>query len=318
MSKWYEIFQADRPSSKGFTEKDLEDIVSNYNPQSEHEAAMKVAHGFENITRTRNPELAGGWVSNLKKQGKSLYAQFKDVDEKLKNLVQTGRLKKVSAEIYPNYINKEGKRIGAYLRAVAFLGTSAPAIKGMQPVTFSEKDEHGEFLTFSLEEEKNEGEKMNEELVKQILAEKDEKISMLEKANLEKEQEFKAFEESIEELKNEIETVKAENDAKTKEYEKFKAEQRNKEVEVFCEKNVKDPKKIEKTKKWLRGMSDEDFKSFQENFSDLEPPVEQGSHFSFSENGGASVSSDDHTKNIRKFAQEKGISLEQALEQYGA
>jgi hypothetical protein len=121
----FEIFRAGKYPQGDFTEADLDQIVQAYDPKI-HEAPITLDHG------KTGP--AYGWVAGLKRVGKTLVASFRDVAEELKGLVEAGRYKKRSAEIYTNFAGT-GKK---YLKAVAFLGAAVPEVKGLAEAKFAE------------------------------------------------------------------------------------------------------------------------------------------------------------------------------------
>lgn len=73
-----------------------------------------------------------GWISNVWREGKKLFADVSNVPEALLDLIRQGRYHNVSAEIYkPGAIEYEGKKLGHVLSAVAILGTEMPAVKDL-------------------------------------------------------------------------------------------------------------------------------------------------------------------------------------------
>ncbi|EED38519.1 MULTISPECIES: hypothetical protein [Stenotrophomonas] len=78
-----------------------------------------------------------GQVRGLADMDGELYA-FADVADGLISSVRSGNYKNVSASIY--FPNTPGNPMPGsyYLRHVGFLGAQAPAVKGMQPLSFAE------------------------------------------------------------------------------------------------------------------------------------------------------------------------------------
>ena len=78
-----------------------------------------------------------GQVRGLAEMDGELYA-FADVADSLIGSVRSGSYKSVSASIY--LPNSPGNPMPGtyYLRHVGFLGAQAPAVKGMQPLSFAE------------------------------------------------------------------------------------------------------------------------------------------------------------------------------------
>ncbi|MEQ8577572.1 MAG: hypothetical protein RIC57_03540 [Balneola sp.] len=124
MKKFYEIIRAGKYPQKNLTEQDIQDLAKNYDPNFQ-EAPVKIGHKGNNF--------AYAWIDELKAEGSKLMASFKEVTGELKQLSAEKKLKRHSAEIYSNL---QGK--GIYLKGLAMLGAEAPAVKGMQPIEFSE------------------------------------------------------------------------------------------------------------------------------------------------------------------------------------
>jgi hypothetical protein len=127
--KWIEIFRSGRQTSSSgdtreWTETDLDSIVTGYNNQAEHSAPVVVGH-------PRHDSPAFGWVEELKREGKILYAKFKDVLPEFADLVKQGTYRKRSISLYPDLT----------LRHVGFLGGMPPAVKGLADIAFRDKGE---------------------------------------------------------------------------------------------------------------------------------------------------------------------------------
>ena len=137
---WVEIFRAGDYGQKGtFSADDLDRIVSAYNP-SQHEAPACVGHPADNLP-------AYGWASELKRDGGTLLARFKEVDPAFEDAVKAGRYKKRSAAFY---LDQDGKI--SNLRHVAFLGAQPPEVKGLKNINF--QDDGRAFTAVEFGEEK--------------------------------------------------------------------------------------------------------------------------------------------------------------------
>ncbi len=153
MDKYYEIFRAGKYPQGAFTKEDIELLAKNYDPKF-CEAPITLDHGQSGP--------AYGWIEELRAENGVLKARFRNVSGELKELVLTGKYKKVSVEIYRDL---EGK--GIYLKAVTFLGAGIPQVKGMEPVKF--KDGESEIYIFELVElPKNEHSEFHEEPISEI------------------------------------------------------------------------------------------------------------------------------------------------------
>lgn len=133
------IFKPGKHTSAGgtsleFQESDLQAAVNAYDPAI-HEAPIVVGHPKDN-----GP--AYGWVGSLEYDDKGVHALPRQVQEDFQEQVQAGRYKKVSASFYLPDAPGNPAPGNLYLRHVGFLGAAPPAIKGLEPVQFSE-DEDG-------------------------------------------------------------------------------------------------------------------------------------------------------------------------------
>ena len=134
--KYCEIFRAGKYPQGTFTKEDIELLAKNYDPKF-CEAPITLDH------EQSGP--AYGWIEKLIAENGVLKAIFRDVSGELKELVLTGKYKKVSVEIYKDL---EGR--GLYLKSVSFLGAAIPQVKGMEPVEF--KDGESKTYIFEIEE----------------------------------------------------------------------------------------------------------------------------------------------------------------------
>ena len=129
LTKWINIarvgtFKDSRGREHTFTEEDLENIRSAYDPK-QSESPLVFGHPADN-------DPAFGWVHDMKTEGGKLFARFARVPDKVRELVEEGRYRYVSMSLDP-----DKKR----LLHVGLLGAAAPAIDGLEPVSFKEADE---------------------------------------------------------------------------------------------------------------------------------------------------------------------------------
>lgn len=122
-----EVFKAGQHTdSKGnkraWTIADLDKIVTNFNESLKKGEEIPVVIGHPT---TNAP--AYGWVKTLTRDGESLYAEFRDMDDAFVDLVKQGRYKNTSISLDSNF----------GLRHIGFLGATAPAVKGLKQVEFS-------------------------------------------------------------------------------------------------------------------------------------------------------------------------------------
>ncbi len=137
-TKKIHVFKAgDQTSAQGvqrhFSEKDLEQVVKTYDP-SIHEAPLVIGHAGDNDSTP-----AYGWIKGFSQQGGNLYADVAFTDT-AKDLVKDGHYRKVSISFYSpdSAINPHKGKWSA--RHLALLGASPPAVKGLEPFSFSETE----------------------------------------------------------------------------------------------------------------------------------------------------------------------------------
>jgi len=113
-----------------FSQADLNAIARSYNP-AKHEAPLTLGHPVDD-------KPAYGWVQSLHATPDGrLMMQAKQVDAAFAEAVKQGRFKKRSAAFYlPQNPNNPSPGTW-YLKHVAWLGSMAPAVKGMPDVGFS-------------------------------------------------------------------------------------------------------------------------------------------------------------------------------------
>ena len=137
-TKRIHVFKAgDQTSAQGvqrhFSDKDLQQVVETYDP-SIHEAPLVIGHAGDNDSLP-----AYGWIKGFAKQGGNLYADVAFTDT-AKDLVKDGHYRKVSISFYSpdSAINPHKGKWSA--RHLALLGASPPAVKGLEPFSFSEAE----------------------------------------------------------------------------------------------------------------------------------------------------------------------------------
>jgi len=206
--KWFAIFKTGKHTdsagnTKEWTEKDLDNIVKNYDP-TKHESPIVIGH-----PRTNAP--AFGWVDKLKRVGDTLYALPKQLANDFVEMVNKGLFKKRSISLYPD----------GTLRHVGFLGAQPPAVKGLPDVEFA--DENLETIEIdNLNIDLNEPEDNPQDNLKKM----EEKLKQYEMKSKEMDEKERKFEELqtkysqvlVEKSNLEKELQKQKRDAQLKEY----------------------------------------------------------------------------------------------------
>jgi hypothetical protein len=140
--KWIHVFKSGihtpmNGDAKTFTESDIDQIVTKYNEQSDHEAPLVIGH-----PKVDDP--AYGWIKRLKRVGQDMFAFVETVSDKIDQAIASGMFRKVSIALYADGL----------LRHVGLLGATPPAVKGLAPVEFATDKEFIEF-TRQMQEEKD-------------------------------------------------------------------------------------------------------------------------------------------------------------------
>lgn len=146
-----------------FSKKDLEKIARNYNP-NHFKAPLIISHNTEGIldNQLAHSELAYGYPKYLKVVGDRLKAICECVAPELKQWWKEGRLFSVSSSIYLPDSPTNPYPGEPSLRHVALLGTSPPAIKGLEAIALREPEQG--ILSFSAD--------FSEELIVELMGRK--------------------------------------------------------------------------------------------------------------------------------------------------
>lgn len=128
--KWIEIartgtFTDSAGHPQTFTAGDLDAIARSYDP-AKRDAPLCFGHP------QTDKAPAYGWVEKLKSEGGKLYANFSQVPEQVRALVDAGHYRHVSMSLMPDRVS---------LRHVALLGAAQPAIDGLAAVEFADGDD---------------------------------------------------------------------------------------------------------------------------------------------------------------------------------
>lgn len=110
-------------------ETDIDEMIVNFN-SGVREPVLNLDHNdkFTDKVKKALKVVGLGFVSSLRKNGKKLIADFKEVPVKLAELIQAGSLKKRSSEFFTKGYEAGGKVYDNVLTAVSFFGHDAPAI----------------------------------------------------------------------------------------------------------------------------------------------------------------------------------------------
>ncbi len=133
-----EIFQVGKWNNDDYTLADLQQMVNAFD-QVGFEPTVKAGHenGQENpATASRLfGEPALGYVKRIYIDGKKLLADIYSVPKRFGELIKAGTYKRVSAEIYWNYLDDLKKKTWPrVLKSIAFLGADIPALPNLKAI----------------------------------------------------------------------------------------------------------------------------------------------------------------------------------------
>lgn len=120
-----------------FTKKRIKNIVRNFQlvTKTRHlDVPIKIGHHRNQTLKGDKGELAHGWATEAwdEEDGARGFVRLENIPKALAFLLAKKALRNRSAELFSD-MEFEGKRIGPTLKAIALLGTSTPAVRGMQP-----------------------------------------------------------------------------------------------------------------------------------------------------------------------------------------
>lgn len=236
---WIEVFRTgtwtdSSGKEKTWTEKDLDAIVSKYDP-STHEAPLVIGHPKDNSP-------AYGWVEALKREGEILLAKVKPTVEGFVDLVKQGVYKKVSIALYGD----------GTLRHIGFLGVP-PAVKGLKVPEFTEL----EFSEYEFEKGQTVRTERCSVRTQTGMSDlpKDENLNKMEESIMN--EKIKELEDKLKENDNQIKTLSTQvseysekDKTKDRELSELKVKLRKTEYETFCEDLMKEGRltPVQKTK----------------------------------------------------------------------
>ena len=158
-----EIFKIGTWNGDKYSGSDIDSIVSNFNKLKEKvKPPVKLGHDEHQDLLKKEGLPAAGWISKLKRVGNVIVATLSDVPKKVADLIKRRAYKRVSAEVYPEYISG-GRKYSPVLRAVALLGQDIPAVESLADVEAlytKDKEINSAWYSFTLDELKG-GDKLD-------------------------------------------------------------------------------------------------------------------------------------------------------------
>lgn len=232
-----EIFSAGEWNGDDYTVEDLNAMVTAFNDTKEGlRPYIKIGHDKDQkVLKALLPKdgmPSAGVIERVYVSGKKLLADFKDIPDKIYDLIQKKSYRKISSEVFWN-IKVAGKTYKRLLGAVALLGADTPGVYNLSDILalYSlEKDSYeklsweneAEFKLSSDELDNKEGDKM----------EKTEKEIKLEYSLNQKETELKEKNDAL----AAAEKAKADADKEISDLKKFKADAEAREAKIEAEK----------------------------------------------------------------------------------
>lgn len=118
----------------------LDEIVSNFNDLNKAVTGFGVPLKIGHLTLPGSP--AYGWMSDVRRVGDVLSADFDDVPGEIVDAISKRRYNSVSIELWPKQ-SFGGKTFQNVLGGVALLGAEWPAVKGLKPPSVSKFSDGG-------------------------------------------------------------------------------------------------------------------------------------------------------------------------------
>lgn len=215
----------------------IREIYDSYDPKV-HEAPVVIGHDSDSLDEMPDWVPAYGWIKELKIDGDgSLYA-LTEVSDELAGWLENKFYKKVSAALYQKDSNINPKKGSHYLRHLAFLGASPPAIKGLEQFQFSESSK-----LLNINTQFTENNMKNYKKKTELTEEKDKEetpVEMTEGKQLEEEEVEEISDEKEPELTEDEKTVELGGGKKEAEVEFQEEEEETVPEEVETESDVPD------------------------------------------------------------------------------
>lgn len=136
-----EIFATGSWGGLDWSETDLDEMVRNFDALHPKGIKPPVKLGHDDtqvLGGQKDGQPALGWIAGLRRNGEKLLARVTQVPKILRELVNQGRYKRVSSEIYPTFEatgaekNLKSGVTGRVLSGIAFLGADIPEVKTLE------------------------------------------------------------------------------------------------------------------------------------------------------------------------------------------
>jgi hypothetical protein len=259
-----EIFETGNHKGDEYTEKDLDDMVQCFQEtKGRLKPYVKLGHNPGQILLQQDGMPAAGWITDLKRNGSKLLANFSSVPKKIKDLIDKKAYGRFSSEIFWNgKIDNKDYRRG--IRAVALLGGDTPAVQTLNDFINLYTDNKVECEIVKIYDEEAdmaENEKFLETLNIQ-LKEYSDKLAEAAKKEV-------AFSLKITDLEGQIKELKTKIDAEEKAKAKLAAEAKENEVKMFIDSAIKDLKIAPAQKDKFFSLAMKDFDNVKDLVKDM-------------------------------------------------
>lgn len=329
-----EIFEAGKFNGVEVNENDLDEMINNFR-NGVTEPYITIDHDDNATAQFKDAlkALSLGFVSSLRKTGKKLVADFKQVPKTLAELIEAGALKKKSIEFYKKYLHADGSKYNNVLQGVTFHGANgSPAVTTLSDFLTLYKNELKEKPTDNREENEIIQLTNKEMHMENVTISKEEYSELIQYKN-----ESPRQKSDLEKATNEVTQLKNEKDVLTKrvsdlekvetEFAEFKktaqenaAKAIKAEAEAFIDASIKAMKiapayKDMYVKNYIASRGDEnELKMFKDEIENR-PEIISGSAVSTGEGAEQKVSDvDDLEKAIEYKMKKENITFAQARE----
>lgn len=128
------FFKVGKYNGAEYKEDDLDKMMGNFTQLKESvKPVLKLGHGSQKFLKDEGMP-AAGWVTNIRKKGKILYADIVNIPKRIYELIKNKTYRRPSAEIYLDFKDDEGRKHGLTLSAIALLGADIPAVKSLPDI----------------------------------------------------------------------------------------------------------------------------------------------------------------------------------------
>ncbi len=213
------IFSTGIHNGDKYEEEDLKNMEKAFNElKSSFIPPLKLGHDDNQELSQEDGMPAVGWIENLKYQAGKLIADICRIPEKVHKLLKAGAYRRLSPEIYWNYLVGD-KKYPYTLKAVSLLGADLPACKSVSDILslytenkfiFDDKTET-EIKTYEFDSKKvKEMEEKEMEELKAKIAELEKQIKEYQEKQTKTDAEKKQSDEKVAQLKSDLDKVNAE------------------------------------------------------------------------------------------------------------